>query len=260
LFELEVFKVFVMVLVRFAGLFVTAPVLGSANFPVLAKVGLAGLTAIVVTPLLPPLPQTLPNEAIPFALIGATEFLIGVMIGFIMTLVFAAVQLGGQIMDIQTGFGILNVFNPALETQFPVFGFLLFILGLLYFVLVRGHFVLIYILADSFESVPIGEFAFRPQLFLEAARWGRDMFYYGVLIAAPIAAAMLLAYATLGLIGRVVPQIQLFVVGFPLTIGLGLILVGLMLGAYLNLLDRMFEQGYGHLETMIAGFRPAASS
>jgi flagellar biosynthetic protein FliR len=250
-FEAEVFKVFALVLVRISGLIVAAPVLGSRNFPIMGKIGLAGLTAMVVTPTIAALDQTLPDDALAFAALGLGELVIGLMIGFVMTLIFAALQIGGQVMDMQSGFALINVFNPALETQFPVFGFVLFVLAVLFLLVTNGHHLMIRALVSTFDRVPLGGFAANPRIALEVSRLGSVMFVDGLMIAAPVAAAMLAAYFVMGLVGRVVPQIQLFAVGFPLTIGLALFTVAMSLNVYMSMLDGMFNQMFRNVQSLI---------
>ena len=251
--EVEVLKVFVLVMARIGGLVVSAPVLGSRNFPVAGKIGLTGLTAALLTPHVVALESTLPNEAIPFALMGAGEVLIGLMIGFVMTLVFGAIQVAGQLMDMQSGFALMNVFNPALETQVPIFGFFLFILAVLLLLATNGHHLMIRAIASTFERIPLGGFVVRPRLLFEVSRWGQAMFYDGLMIAAPVTAALLVAYVVMGLMGRVVPQIQLFAVGFPLTIATGLLFAALSIGIYLKILDGMFVRMFRNVDTVING-------
>ncbi|MDP2325258.1 MAG: flagellar biosynthetic protein FliR [Gammaproteobacteria bacterium] len=251
--EIEIFKLFLLVMVRFSGLMVSAPVLGSNNVPVVAKVGLALFGAILVTPTLPMLEVGLPDEPISFAVLAIGEFIIGLLVGFVVGLIFAAVQVGGQIMDLQTGFGMMNVFNPALETQFPIFGFFLFILAVLYMLVTNLHHLMIIGFVHTFEVIPIGGFMARPALLWEISRWGDAMFIDGLIIAAPVAASMMLAYATMGLIGRVIPQIQLFVVGFPLTIATGLTITALSVGIYLQVLDGMFDRTFERVDALIRG-------
>jgi flagellar biosynthesis protein FliR len=251
--ELEIFKLFLLVLVRFSGLMVAAPILGSSNFPVIAKVGFAMFGAMLVTPTLPILDVAIPDPSISFALLAIGEFIIGLMVGFVVGLVFASVQVGGQVMDMQSGFGMMNVFNPALETQSSIFGFFLFILAVLYMLVTNLHHLMLRGFVHTFEAIPIGGFAARPALLWEITRWGQAMFVDGLIIAAPVAAAMMLAYVTMGLIGRVIPQIQLFVVGFPVTIATGLIIVALSISVYLQVLDGVFGRTFVRVETLIRG-------
>ncbi|NIA13081.1 MAG: flagellar biosynthetic protein FliR [Nitrospiraceae bacterium] len=251
--EVEVFKVFVLVLVRISGLVITAPLLGSRNFPLVAKIGITGLTAMLITPSVAALSSTLPSEALPFGLLAVGEVLIGLSIGFVMTLVFGAIQIGGQLMDMQSGFALVNVFNPAFETQFPVFGFLLYILAVLVLLSANGHHVMIRAIVATFDKIPLGGFVARPELALQINRWGSAMFFDGLMIAAPVATALLVAYFVMGLIGRVVPQIQLFAVGFPLTIGIALFVVAMSLNIYLMIIEGMFDRMFRNVSVLIDG-------
>ena len=257
IFEVEVFKVFLLVMVRFAGLIVSAPVIGSRNFPARAKVGLSAMIAILITPSVAALEQPLPTEALAFVRFGAGEVLIGLMIGLVMTLVFGAVQVAGQVIDMLSGFAMMNVFNPALETQVPIFGFFLFVIAALYLLVMDGHHMMITAMVSTFRRIPLGGFVIRPELLREMSMWGRAMFYDGLRIAAPAAGALLLAYVTMGLLGRVVPQIHLFVVGFPVTIALGLLTVAFMLTSYVQILDGMFYRMFQNVETLIRGLSAA---
>ena len=254
--EIEIVKVFLLVAVRFSGLILTAPVLGSRNFPVIAKVGLIGMFAFLITPTIPALDAPLPDDAVQFGLMGASELIIGLVIGLVMTIAFAAIQVAGQLMDMQSGFGLMNVFNPAFETQFPIFGFFYFILAVLFLLLTHGHHMMIIALASTFETIPLGGLDASADLVGHMATWGSLMFYDGLMIAAPIVAAMLLAYVTMGLMGRVVPQIHLFVVGFPITIATALLVVGLTIDYYLIYIEGMFTGMFRNVDILIRGMGP----
>lgn len=232
---------------------VSAPVLGSANFPMMGKAGLSALAALLIVPTLSTMGTPLPDAPFAFALLAVGELMVGLILGFVMMLVFASIQLAGQIIDLQTGFGMMNVFNPALETQFPVFGFFMFILAVLYLLAINGHHLMIRALVSTYGHVPVGGFAAKPALFFDLAGIGQGMFIDGVTLAAPLAAAMLLTYATLGLLSRVVPQIHLFIVGFPLTIAVGLLLMALAVGVFLRAVDGMFDRMFHQVEALIRG-------
>jgi len=254
IFEIEVFQVFLLVMTRFSGLIVSAPVLGSRNVPIRAKAGLAALSAMVVTPvLLANQVESLPPGQLNFGVMAIGELAIGLIIGFVMTIVFGAIQVAGQLMDMQSGFGMVNVFNPALETQVPVFGFFFFLLAVLFLLVIDGHVLMFRALASTFERIPLGGIAIRPGLLLEVSVWAKLMFYDGLMIAAPVSASMLLAYVAMGLMGRVVPQIHLFVVGFPVTISLALFVVAASAGMYLLVLDGIFARMFRTVQGVITG-------
>ncbi len=251
LFEAEVFKVFALVMVRFSGLFISAPILNSANFPAPGKAAFAAMLAFMVTPVIPAQAEPLPGEALAFGLLAVSELLIGLILGFVMNLIFAAVQVAGQVMDMLSGFAMVNVLNPAFEAQVPIFGFFLFILAALFLFVSGGHHVMIYGLWSTFDQIPLGGLVVRPDLLHDITALGRIMFVQGLLIAAPIGSAMLLTYASLGLLGRVVPQMHVIVVGFPLTIAFALLLMGFMVGFVLMMLDGMFDDMFRNMSRMI---------
>lgn len=250
-FEFELFRLYALVLARVSGLVATAPIIGSNNVPVMARAGFAATMALVLTPVVPLQPEAMPEATMTYAALAIGEFLIGAIIGFAMTVVFAAVQMAGQIMDMQTGFGVLNVFNPALESQVPIFGFFLFLLAVLYLIVINGHHLMIRALAATYNSIPIGGFSPKPDWLAHAANWGTMVFWDGLMISAPIATAMLLAYVTMGFLSRVVPQIHLFVIGFPFTIATGLLVTAMIIGFYLNVLDDVFFRMFRDLDSLI---------
>jgi flagellar biosynthetic protein FliR len=252
-YEVEVFKVFALVLVRVSGLIASAPILGSRNFPVMGKIGLAGLTAMLITPTIAAQQQPIPGDAVPFALMAAGELMIGLMMGFVMTLTFATLQVAGQLMDMQTGFAMMNIFNPVLEIQFPIFGFFLFIIAVLFLLVTQGHHLMLRALVATFDKIPLGGLVVRRELLGQMSAWGSAMFYDGLMIAAPVAAAMLVAYVVMGLVGRVVPQIQLFVVGFPITIALSLFIVAISMDVYLRVLGGVFNEMFRNVSNLIRG-------
>lgn len=252
-FETEVFKVFLLVMVRISGLIMAAPLFGSRNFPLMGKIGLTALTATLITPSIARLSEPLPSEMLEFGTMAIGELMIGLLMGFVMTLVFGSIQVAGQIMDMQSGFAMINVFNPALETQFPIFGFFLFIIAVLLLLVTNGHHVMLKALIATFDRIPLGGFVLRPALVWQVSQWGRAMFLDGLMMAAPVAASLLIAYAVMGLLGRVVPQIQLFAVGFPLTIATALFVTAVSIHLYLDILEGMFDDMFRNVASMIAG-------
>lgn len=256
--EVEIVKVFLLVALRFSGLIISAPILGSGNFPAVAKVGLIGSMAILLTPSIGVLDVPLPSDALEFALMGVSELLIGLVIGLVMTIAFAAIQVGGQLMDMQSGFGAMNVFNPAFETQFPIYGFFYFILATLFLLITNGHHLMIWALVETFNTIPLGGLSPDVDLIGQMSTWGTLMFYNGLLIGAPVVVAMLLAYMTMGLMGRVVPQIHLFVIGFPISIATALLVVAFTIEIYISFLDGMFAQMFQSVETLVYGLHRGA--
>lgn len=250
--DVELLKAFILVLIRFSGLMISAPVLSSRNFPVMARIGLVAMMALIVAPLLPVLVKPLPSDAVPFAWMSIQELIVGLAIGFVISLVFAAIQVGGEIMDMLSGFSMVNVFNPAMETQVPIFGFFYYLVAVLFLLSFNGHHLMIRALVASFDSIPLGGMAMRPEVFrAEVLVWGAAMFRDGFMIAAPVAGAMTLAYVTMGLLGRMVPQVHLFAVGFPITITIALVVAAISLEMYVGMLRGMFSRAFDNVSVFV---------
>jgi flagellar biosynthetic protein FliR len=238
IFEVDTFLFFVLILMRVSGLFVSMPIIGSLNVPMMVKTGLSGLIAMLLVAVMPPLSQGIPHSLGPFLVIGAYELLIGIGMGFIVSLMFSAIQIAGELM----------------ETQFPIFGFYLFILWSMFFLWVNGHLVVLQVLGDSYKSLPIGILGSMDKNFgWEIAKLGQIVFVFGVRLAGPIIVTMILAYAVMGILGRAIPQIHLLVIGFPITIGLGMTVIGLSLNIYVGVFDEMAREMVREVQLFIRG-------
>ncbi len=207
-------------LVRVLALFSVAPVLSHRAIPARIKIALAVGVALVLLPNVPAPPLTDVLSASGLALL-AQNIVIGVMIGFTVRIVFAALELAGEVIGLQTGLSFAGFFNPAMGAAQTATSSFMSLLALLMFVAIDGHLMLIHALAESFRLFPLagGEF---PLSFDRVARLGGDVFTIGLTIALPFITVMMLVNIVLGVLARVAPQLNIFAVGFPLTILVGL--------------------------------------
>lgn len=207
-------------LVRVLALFSVAPVLSHRAIPVRIKVALAVGVALVLLPNVPAPPLTDVLSASGLALL-AQNIAIGVIIGFTVRIVFAALELAGEVIGLQTGLSFAGFFNPAMGVAQTATSSFMSLLALLMFVAIDGHLMLIHALAESFRLFPLagGEF---PTSFDRVARLGGNVFAIGLTIALPFITVMMLVNIVLGVLARVAPQLNIFAVGFPLTILVGL--------------------------------------
>jgi flagellar biosynthetic protein FliR len=237
-----------LVLARVAGLLVAAPILGHLLLPRLVRAGLAIVLALALAPVVaapPALPTTL------LGLVGALamETAFGLLLGFIAELVFAGVQLGAQLAGMQIGFGLDNLIDPGNNSQSTVVAHWYRLLALLVFLALDVHHLLLEALIASFRTAPPGSLAagaFRMDGVVAAAG---DIFALGVRIAAPVLIALLLTNAVLGVIARTIPQVNVFVVGFPLNVGVGLV----VMGAALPFTFRLLTSRFAALEPALGG-------
>lgn len=214
-------------LTRVLALFAVAPVLSHRALPLRVKVALALAVTAVLAPTLPVPPVTVALTGDGLALL-AYNVLIGLLIGFAVRVVLAAFELAGELIGLQMGLSFAGFFNPASGTaQNPVAGFLS-LLALLTFIAIDGHLMLIHALAESFRLFPL-EGARAPLDFERIVRLAADTFALALSIALPFVAVLLLINVVLGVLARIAPQLNVFAVGFPLTLAAGMALLLLLL-------------------------------
>ncbi|HVA37778.1 MAG TPA: flagellar biosynthetic protein FliR [Candidatus Dormibacteraeota bacterium] len=249
------FETFLLVFVRTAVTLSLIPVLGGPQFPLQAKVALAGTIAFLVFKTIHPI-APLPSL---FALANAiaAQALIGLVIGYVAFLVFMAVQFGGEIIDLQIGFSIVNVVDPMSQQQVSVIGQFELIIASLIYLATDSHLLLIQGLAESFTTVPLPYVAFTGGMQQDLGVFLAQSFLLAIKIAAPVAAALFVTNLALGLMARVAPQINVFVVGFPLQIGVGLIMVAVTLPLLGYLLPQAFSALPQQVQTTLRTMRPA---
>ena len=217
-----------LVLFRLTGIFVFAPVLGSRTVPRHVKIFLAmGLSLCVYPMLLAPAPGSVDSiaaiNARGFSLwtLGpqvAVELLIGLAIGYSAALPLVGMQLGGYVIDQQVGMRIVDVFNPEMNDESGMLGYLFFLFALAVFVMLGGHRVMLLALVGSFDHVPLGGFDRFGDLVGLVLALLTTMFELAVRISAPLLCLMFLVQVALGFIARTVPQVNILSVGFSLRI------------------------------------------
>jgi flagellar biosynthetic protein FliR len=208
-------------LVRVLALISVAPLLSHRAVPLRIKVALGvGITLILVPQVQsPPITDVM---SAPGLMLLINNILIGIVIGFAVRLVFAALEIAGELIGLQMGLSFAGFFNPTTgQAQNAVASFMS-LLALLMFIAIDGHLMLIHALAESFRLYPITVGMDLPMGFDRLLRLGGDMFAIALTIALPFLAVMLLTNVVLGVLARVAPQLNVFAVGFPLTILVGL--------------------------------------
>lgn len=228
--------------VRIAALATSAPLFSHRSIPPPARIGLAVLITIVVAPTLPPAAFVSPFSA-PGVLLILQQLLIGLAIGFTMQIVFAAVELAGELIGLQMGLSFATFINADSE-QVPIVGSFLAVTMMLVFLSLNGHLMLIAGLVDTFGTFPVGSFhGLAPFDARAVVLVGRELFLLGVTLALPVVAAMLLANLALGVLTRTAPQLNLFAVGFPVTLATGLAMLSLALPFLVPAMEQAVNRG-----------------
>ncbi|MBN2483007.1 MAG: flagellar type III secretion system protein FliR [Candidatus Omnitrophica bacterium] len=238
-FNTPQFQSFILLVARFSGLFLTAPVFSNPVIPKMVKLGLMFFLGFIIFPFVEKIPLVYEN---PFTLFVALvkEFGIGVFLGFFVSLIFIGLQLAGQFIDYQTGFGLVNVIDPESQVQVPLAGRFLYILAALLFLIIGGHHLIIKSLAESFRVFPLGNFTFDLRLLAVINRTFVQLFFIAFKIAAPVVAAVFLAEMSYGVVARAIPQLNILIVGLPLKLGLGTYFLLLTLPFFFWIVKREF--------------------
>jgi flagellar biosynthetic protein FliR len=177
-------------------------------------------------------------------LIMLQQILIGVVMGFILQMVFGALIFGGQVVAYSTGLGFASMVDPQNGVQVPVVAQFYLILATLLFLLSNGHLLTIELLADSFRTLPVAVDGISRNGLLDIVAWGSRMFAGGLLIALPIVGAMLLVYMGMGVVMRAAPQLNIFSVGFPITMLLGFVLMWVSLPSLFDAFNQFLEDSF----------------
>lgn len=216
--------------VRALALFSAMPVLGTRTVPARVRVALAALIALAAQPALPPV-DPVPLDSGAGLMLLLQQLLIGLSLGFAVRVVFAAVEFAGEIVGLQMGLNFAGFFDPVSAATATATSRFYGTLVAWLFIVVNGHLLVVAALARSFERFPVGP---EPFAFLRSAepwRWGAEIFATGLWIALPLVALLLVVNLVLGMISRVASQLNVFSIGFPITLGLGLLGILLTLPA-----------------------------
>lgn len=229
-----------LIFLRVSALMLFVPVIGNQIVPQPVKLGLIALLTLLLYPVVSAQIMPIPESPVMFILLAVQEILIAGMLALLANLIFAAVQFAGQLLSLQMGMAIANVFDPATSAQGAVVAQAASVLAMLMWLAVGAHHAFILALADSFTILPIGHtWSIHGWDVINDA--ASAMFVLAIRLSAPVLVLLFFIYAALGLISRAVPQIQVFFVSFPLTVGLGLLALSMALPAFMSLVHDGFQ-------------------
>ena len=232
------FETLLLVVVRVTIMLGLIPVFSARQIPMLVRIGLGFLIAFVVS-------QTVSTLATPLSLGGlvvaiAAQMFIGLVFGFVSFLVFTGIQFAGEILDIQVGFGAVNVLNPTTQQQVTIIGEFELAMATLIYLAADAHHYLLEGIAGSFAMLPLPFASIDPIVGHDVVEFFTQALFLVFKIAGPVAIALIIVNISLGLMARVAPQMNVFVVGLPIQVIVGLI----MLMVSLPLLGTVLPQVY----------------
>lgn len=236
---------------RIAGLVALAPVFGNAGVPLRVRLAVALALTVVIAPIAGPVPRVDPLS-VAGVLVTATQFLIGVALGFALQLVFATLTLAGQQISTLMGLGFAVVNDPQSGVQVAAVGQFYYLLATLVYLGLNGHLVAIAVLAHSFVTLPIGASLGAPAL-LHLVRGAGWIFSAAVVLALPASAALLLVNLAFGVMSRAAPQLNILSVGFPVSVLFGLLVMLYTLPGILGNLGGLFRHSFSMARVLVGG-------
>ncbi|MCB1745008.1 MAG: flagellar biosynthetic protein FliR [Gammaproteobacteria bacterium] len=232
---------FIWPLSRVAGIFMIAPVLGSQLAPMRIRAAAAVAISLALLPNLPPLPQVDPFSA-EGLLILANQILIGLLMGFVLQMVFAALMVAAEQVSMAMGLGMAQMTDPQNGTSVPVIGQIQLVVATLLFLSLNGHHALIYLVSESFHSLPIGPRGLSPEGLWSIIGFSSQVFSDALRLALPAVTALLATNMAMGVITRSAPQMNLFSIGLPVTTMLGLGVLWVQVDGSVDLFGRLIEK------------------
>jgi len=247
------FQVFLLIMMRMNAMMVVAPFYSSGVFPFKMRALVSFLVTIVIFPIVASRGYTLPGNMGAYALLVLQEVTIGIFLGFLVNLIFAAFQLSGQFFSVQIGFGINEVLDPIGQVSIPLIGQLKNLIGLLVFLAINGHHFLIKAVFRSYELVPIIELTRNTtggmMKFLMHSFSG--MFIIALKIALPIMGTIFLVTVTLGILAKAAPQMNIMMLGFPFKIIVAFGVLVLVTPLIVRIMHVALERGFVFLTKVL---------
>lgn len=231
---------FMWPLTRILGFIAIAPPFGNNGVPVQVKLALGVFLAMIVAPMIDPI-QDVDMLSITGIMIVLQQFIIGLAMGFMVRIVFAGVEMAGEVAGLTMGLGFATFFDPQTRGRSSAISQFLVIITTLVFLSLNVHLVLFETIITSFKSIPISTSLSMGFSFQKLAIWGKEIFKIGLLISLPIVAALLITNIALGILTRAAPQLNIFGIGFPITIGVGFLMLSLILPHLLPPLENIFQ-------------------
>ena len=247
-FDPNLFLGFIIIFARISGVMVAAPIFSDTNIPAQLKVGLTLIMSLVFYPIVAA-PRVGPDPGLlQLVYLMGSELSIGLLIGFSARLLLVGVEMAGEVAGFQMGLGIVSIFDPSTQQQVSLIGQAMTLFATILFVALDGHHLFIASLARSYDLVGAGAINLTRPAFDHYTGVAGKLFLVGLQVGAPLVVALLAANFAMGLIARSVPQVNIFIVGFPFTIALGLIFLVIGFPFFIRTVAKIL----GELEGIIA--------
>ncbi|MFD3260938.1 flagellar biosynthetic protein FliR [Paenibacillus lentus] len=257
---LQGISVFLLIFCRMTAFFVVAPIFSSRGVPNSFKIGLSAVIAFLIV-MIQGINQAVPTD-LSYILFIIRELLIGLLMGYVAQLLFTVIQMAGSFIDIQMGFGIVNVIDPMTGASAPILGNFKYIIATLLFLSMNGHHYLLDAVIRSYNWMPLSNELFQKisngNVAEFLARTFSQAFLLSFQLAAPLVVALFITDVALGFLARTAPQFNVFVIGIPLKILVGLAMLLLLIPSFIYAFENLFQVLFKSLHNLFGtiGERP----
>jgi flagellar biosynthetic protein FliR len=256
-FEISQFDLYRALLLMFrTGAFLTTiPVFGHVSVPRIVRIWLILTLTVLMFPSAAVAADRMPSTTLGLMIVILSELVVGFLMGFTVVAFFSAVQFAGHLIGLEMGLAVANIFDPMSAGQISVIGEFYYLLSLLIFLLINGHHYALETLIRSFELVPLGGAVFEQDIGRFLTNLTAMVFTLAIKLSAPVVITLLIVNVVLGILSRTVPQMNVFIVGFPLSIGVGLAVIGISLPVFKMVIEKAILGLQGEMYTVLRMLR-----
>jgi flagellar biosynthetic protein FliR len=240
-------KAFFLILIRISVVLFMFPFFNTKIFPVLSKAGLVLMVTVALFPVVGNQMFEFPVSLFGMMQLILSELMMGMILGLLVQVFFEGIKMMGQLVGFQTGFAIANIIDPQSGIQVSILSNMAYFVAMILFLLLNGHHILLSAMKESFEIIPVGALSLRLDMLGKAMHLFGGMFVIAVKIGAPALAALLFTKVAFGLIVKLIPQMNIMIVAFPVQIVIGLMFFGISL----NILLVFMEAYLGDLRSLL---------
>jgi flagellar biosynthetic protein FliR len=256
LLAVEQFQTFLVVTSRVSGFITAIPVLLASQTPGRVKTALVMASSLMLFPVMAESVPKVNFAPIPFLLLVISELLLGLLLGLVARLIFTAIEFGATVVGYQMGFAAAEIFDPQSQRQVALISQFQNVLAIMIFLAINGHHQFLRTAVLSYKLLPPGQFNVAGEAIPFLMRLTSHMFTIGVQFSAPVLVILLLSGLILGILARVFPQLNVFLLSFPINIGIGFIVIGLTLDLASGLIRREFDTLASNILTLLHYLNP----
>lgn len=243
-----------LIFTRISGLFILLPVFSSRNVTTMVKVGILFFISIAVAPVVALKSDIQIMSFLELAYHLFVEFTIGLSFGMVMVILLSSIYLAGSIVDRNMGFSMVNVISPLDESNMPVSANIYYLFAMLIYLFTDGHHIMIRGIVESMQLIPIGGGLLNPLIAMDFVELLSQAFVIGVRLSAPFIITTMVANIILGMLSKAMPGMNVFMIGMPFKIFVGLTLFSLIIPVYYNSFIEMYKMIYNYLFDMIRNY------